>query len=133
MAMRIIPAASAVIVDEQGRVLLVRRGREPARGRWSVPGGKSEPGEGLAQTAAREAFEETGLRVAVGEELWAVTVPLDGDTAYQVHAFAATVVDGELVAGDDADEASWVTDADLDGLPLTADLAAHLRRAGVFG
>jgi 8-oxo-dGTP diphosphatase len=63
-------AASAVICDEAGRVLLVLRGRDPQRGRWSVPGGKVEPGETLEQAATREALEETGLQVRIGPELW---------------------------------------------------------------
>ena len=61
--MQIVPAAGAVVTDSSGRVLLVRRGREPQKGRWSVPGGSAEPGETLREAAAREVFEETGLRI----------------------------------------------------------------------
>ncbi|MFC9918998.1 NUDIX hydrolase [Agromyces binzhouensis] len=52
--MDVVPAAGAVITDDDGRVLLVRRGAAPQRGRWSVPGGRLEPGESFADAAARE-------------------------------------------------------------------------------
>ncbi len=68
-------AASAVITDSHGRVLLALRGTEPEKGRWSVPGGSVEPGGTLAEAAAREAFEETGLLVEIGRELWMVEIP----------------------------------------------------------
>ena len=55
------------IVRHGGRLLLVKRGREPARGTWSVPGGRVEAGETDEQATAREVLEETGLRVVVGE------------------------------------------------------------------
>lgn len=124
-------AASVVICDEAGRVLLMLRGREPQRGRWSVPGGRVEPGETLEQAAAREALEETGLRVRIGQELWWLTVSADDGRIYEVHDFAATVTGGTLVPGDDAADARWVGRAELATLPLTTDLAVYLARAGL--
>jgi len=128
-----IRAASVVIVDDRSRVLLVQRGRNPDKGRWSVPGGKCEPGESFAEAAAREAYEETGLRVEIGRELWSLTIPIGDGVEYDVHDFAATVIGGELSAGDDAAEARWFAEAELDALDLTHDLAGCLRRAEVFG
>ena len=130
--MGVVRAASAVITDDGGRVLLVLRGTEPEKGRWSVPGGSVEPGETLAEAAAREAFEETGLRVSVGRELWCVTIPAGDGRVFEVHDFAATVTGGELAPGDDADDARWVTAAELDQLPLTANLDDYLRGAGIL-
>lgn len=125
-------AASAVIVDGEGRVVLVRRGSEPEKGRWSIPGGRVEPGESLEEAAAREAFEETGLSVTIGPELWSLTVPTGDGRVFEIHDFSATVVgDTELRAGDDADDARWVGPAELDLLPLTDGLAGYLTRAGV--
>ena len=125
-------AASAVIVDERRRVLLVLRGNEPEKGFWSVPGGRCEPGETFAEAAAREAREETGLHVSIGSELWSATIPGNDGVPFEVHDFAATVVGGELVPGDDADDARWFTESQLDELPLTENLAELLREAGVF-
>lgn len=130
--METIRAAAAVILDDQRRVLLVLRGSDPGKGLWSVPGGKCDPGESFAETAAREVFEETGLRVAIGRELWVVQIPGGPGRVFEVHDFLATVVGGELVPGDDADDARWFADADLDSLPLTDDLAGYFRRAGLF-
>lgn len=124
-------AASAVITDPDGRVLLVRRGHAPQRGRWSVPGGRVEPGERLEEAAAREALEETGIRVTVGEELWTVRVPAGDGRQYEIHGFAGTPVGGALAHGDDATDARWVSPADLHGLRTTIHLVDHLRRTGI--
>lgn len=125
-------AASAVITDDAGRVLLVLRGTEPEKGRWSIPGGTVESGETLRDAAAREAFEETGLRVRVGDELWCVTIPTGDGRIFEVHDFAAAVTGGTLMPGDDAVDARWFTSTELDEFPLTATLADYLRGAGIL-
>lgn len=130
--MRTILAAAAVITDPEGRLLLVRRGKEPQRGRWTVPGGSVEPGETLEQAAVREAFEETGARVRVERELGTVLVPGPGDLVYEVHDFAAAREGGEVRAGDDADAVRWVRPEELPGLETTDGLLGHLRRYGVL-
>ena len=119
--------AGAVVKDGMGRLLLVRRGRPPSKGAWSLPGGRVEPGETHAEAARREVREETGLEVEVGALL--ATVPV-GD--YVVHDFAATVVGGTLRAGDDADDVGWLTPAELDRLPVTPGLLAELRKMGAL-
>jgi len=122
--------ASAVIVAD-GAILLVQRGHEPQLGRWSVPGGRVEPGETLAEAAAREAYEETGLEVRIGAELWDLTIT-DGDRTYEVHDFAATVTGGSLRAGDDAADVRWIPLDELDQWPLTEDLLGYLTRGGII-
>lgn len=127
----VVLAAGAVVVDAQGRVLLVKRGEEPEKGRWSVPGGSVDPGETLVEAAAREAYEETGLHVEIIRELWVATVPTGDGRQFEIHDFLATVTGGTLTAGDDADDARWIDPNELDALPLTTGLADYLERAGV--
>lgn len=129
--MDVVRAAGAVVTNPAGFVLLVMRGKEPERGRWSVPGGSVEPGETLQQAAAREVLEETGVRVAVGSELWTLTRAAGPGRSYEIHDFAATYLEGDPVPGDDAVEARWVRPADLPTLPLTRDLLRYLARAGI--
>jgi 8-oxo-dGTP diphosphatase len=115
--------AGAVVRDPSGRLLLVRRGRPPSAGLWSVPGGRVEPGETPAQAAVREVREETGLDVTVGDLLATVEI---GD--FVVHDFAAEVLGGELRAGDDAADVRWCTFDEAALLPLTPGLLEELRR-----
>jgi 8-oxo-dGTP diphosphatase len=123
-----VECAGAVVRDEHGRLLLVRRGHEPAVGAWSLPGGRIEPGESPAQAAAREVLEETGLEVEIGELL--VTADIEG--GYRVHDFAAAVVGGELRAGDDASDVRWCTPEEVTLLELSTGLLAELRRIGAM-
>lgn len=129
--MRIVQAAAAVVVRPDGRLLLVRRGREPQRGRWSVPGGKVEHGETPAEAAVRETFEETGARVRAERELGVVRVPGGAGVVYEVHDVAATYLGGELHPGDDADAVRWAAPEDLAALRTTDGLLEHLVRFGI--
>jgi 8-oxo-dGTP diphosphatase len=122
-----IVCAGAVIRDELGRLLLIRRGAEPARGSWSLPGGRVEAGETPDRAAAREVFEETGLVVNVGAELAEVTIG-----RFLVHDFAATVLGGDLRAGDDASDVRWISLDELDALPTSPGLLDELRRMGAL-
>lgn len=128
----IVLAVGVVITDGAGRVVLVKRGKEPQRGRWTVPGGSVEPGESLQEAAAREALEEAGLQVRIGREVWDLLSPTADGRMFEIHDFAATVAGGELRAGDDADDARWVHVDELDDLPLTVDLASYLRQPGIM-
>jgi ADP-ribose pyrophosphatase YjhB (NUDIX family) len=106
----------AVIVHE-GRVLLVRRGREPLKGHWTLPGGVLEVGESLADGVAREVREETGLDVVVVElvELLDRIHREEGRVRfhYVIADYLCHVTGGELRAGSDADAARWVERAEL--------------------
>ena len=123
-----VECAGAVVRDDQGRLLLIRRAHEPGLGRWSLPGGRIEPGETPGEAAAREVLEETGLVVQVGTLL--ATVDLPG--GYRVHDFAATVTGGELRAGDDASDARWCTPDDVSLMDLSTGLLDELRRMGAM-
>lgn len=129
---RRIVAVGAVLTDDEGRVLLIRRRNPPQAGKWTIPGGKVEPGESTEAAVIREMLEETGLRAEVGELLWTVDIPGPDDVVFEVHDFAARIVSGTLCAGDDAADAGWFTARDLTELPVTRGLLRHLREHGVL-
>ena len=116
-----VSCAGAVVRDGAGRLLLVLRANEPSRGRWSLPGGRIEPGESAEQAAAREVREETGLDVTIGALVCRADLG-----PYVVDDFAATVVGGVLTPGDDALDARWVTLDEARALPLTPGLLETL-------
>ena len=133
MSGSVIPCVGAVIKDERGRLLLIKRGHEPGAGLWSLPGGRIEPGETDAEALVREMLEETGLTVEVGRLLGRVRRPgLAGDVI-DISDYAATVTGGTLRPGDDAADARWVKPGDLDHLDITEGLAEALTDWGVLG
>ncbi len=132
MTGRRIPCVGAIVHDGQGRLLIIQRGHDPEAGRWSLPGGRVEPGESDAQALAREMLEETGLIVTPGPLVGAVERPGTGDTVLDIRDYAATVTGGTLAAGDDAADARWVAPGDLTSFPLTTGLAGILRSWGVL-
>jgi len=132
----VIPCVGAVIKDEAGRLLLIRRGHEPGKGLWSIPGGRIEPGESDEAALVREVREETGLAVTSGRLIGAVRRPagMPGapGTVLDIRDYAAEVTGGTLVPGDDADDALWADATDLDRLPLTDGLLDALRSWGAL-
>ena len=113
-----------------GAMLLVQRGREPGRGLWAVPGGKVEWGESMAETAAREVLEETGIVAEVGEVVW-VGESMGASHHFVLVDFAASYVSGTPIAGDDADACRWVPVEELRSLPLTPTMFDMLDEIGV--
>lgn len=121
----------AIIID-QDRVVLVKRGHPPLAGEWSIPGGVLEVGETLRQAAVREALEETGLAVEVGELLGVYDRILrDANERTRYHYvlvdFLCRRITGELQAAGDAAEARWFTRSELSQLSLAEDTADVIR------
>lgn len=118
---RHVPCVGAILHDASGRLLLIKRGTEPGRGLWSLPGGHVEPGEDDAAALVREMAEETGLAVSAGPHVGTVLVG-----PYRIADYRCTVVGGTLAAGDDAADARWVDAAEFAALPLVDGLAETL-------
>jgi ADP-ribose pyrophosphatase YjhB (NUDIX family) len=105
----------AVVVHE-GRVLLVQRGHEPAKGQWSLPGGLIDVGESLREAVIREVREETGLVVEPVELIELLErIHRDGDRVryhYVIADYLCHLVGGALAAASDADAVRWVERAE---------------------
>ncbi|MDN2567165.1 NUDIX domain-containing protein [Aquibium sp. A9E412] len=122
--------AVSVAAVSGDRVLLVRRGRAPARGLYAFPGGRVEPGESLETAARRELAEETGLlaeRLARLDEMLLGGGPNDV-RLYRLTVFRADRVSGRLRAGDDAAEVAWYSPEAMRGLPMTGSTLTVARR-----
>lgn len=119
----------ALAVDD-GQLLLVRRGHGPAAGEWSVPGGRVEAGETLAEAVLRELREETGLEGVCGPLVgWVERI--GPDHHFVILDFAVTVLDPSTPrAGGDATEAAWVPLAEVPGMRLVEGLAEFLYEHG---
>lgn len=124
-------AASAVVTDEHGRILLQRR-RD--NGLWALPGGGMDLGDSLPGTAVREVKEETGLDVEVTGLVGTYTDPrhiiayADGEVRRQFNVcFTAQIVGGELAISDESTELRFVAPDEVDGLPMHHTQRLRLR------
>ena len=114
--------ASMVVLNEN-KVLLVRRGRAPFSGLWSLPGGKTEGGETPREAARRELKEETGIEADVEGVLDRVTAAVPGETSYRITVFYGRPMGGTLKTGGDAEAAEWVHLDDFEARPVTPGTA----------
>ncbi|MDQ0347040.1 NUDIX hydrolase [Ancylobacter vacuolatus] len=123
--------ATSAAVFRDGRLLLARRGRPPSLGLWTLPGGRVEPGETLAQAAAREVMEEVGVACEILGVAGALDIiQRDPDGALAAHfvvvSHAARWVQGEPQEGPEASEVGWFHPAALpqETTPGLADIVA---------
>jgi 8-oxo-dGTP diphosphatase len=126
------------VVFDGDRVLLVKRGKEPLRGRWLIPGGTVELGESLTEAVVREVREETGLIVRPGEVVLVFDrIEREADAIryhYVIVDYACEWVGGQLAPGSDADEAAFVAMEDLpryDVPPQALELILRVRRGRI--
>jgi 8-oxo-dGTP diphosphatase len=112
--------AAAVLVEQDGRILLVRRVNEPYRGQWTLPAGFIDAGEDPAQAAERECLEETGLSVRVKRVLDVIAGREHERGADFVIVYQAEVLSGILAPNDDADAAEWFEATNLPSLAFDA-------------
>ncbi|MEV0587377.1 NUDIX hydrolase [Nonomuraea sp. NPDC050310] len=120
-----VKCVGAIVLDGD-LILLVKRGRPPGLGLWSLPGGRVEAGESDAEALRRELAEETGLSVEVGPLAGVVERPGPGGVVYEIHDYLAVARSGTLAAGDDAADVRWCPLAELGRWPLTEGLLEAL-------
>jgi 8-oxo-dGTP diphosphatase len=128
---RVVPCVGGIVADPAGRLLLIRRAHPPEAGRWSLPGGRVEPGESLPAATVREVAEETGLDVAVGDEVGAVRRDAPDGRVFDIHDFRCRPRDpaAHPRAGDDAADVRWVDAAAYADLDAAGDLVTGLTEA----
>ena len=135
-----IDCVGGIVLDEQPgrdvRLLLVLRGQEPSKGRWSVPGGRVEPGEDDLTATAREVLEETGLAVEVGRLVGTVERDAPAGGVYVIRDYLCRVAPdadpAAVRAGDDADDARWFTPREIADLACAPGLVEALTEWGVL-
>ncbi|MBQ8106765.1 MAG: NUDIX hydrolase [Afipia sp.] len=128
-------AVSAGIFRD-GKILLVRRAREPAKGVYTFPGGRVEFGESLHEALAREVREETGLEIEiVGLVGYREALPprTGGHGHFVILPFAARWVANDVALNDELDDARWLSpQSAVDGLPVTHGLNDTIRAAAAM-
>lgn len=127
----LVPAASAVVVDDAGRILLHRRTDNAL---WSIPGGAMEVGESIAETVVREVKEETGLDVEPERVVGIYSNPqhvieyADGEVRQQFSiCFACRLVGGQVALSDESSEVGFFTPAEIEAMPMHASIRLRIR------
>ena len=126
-----------VVVIRDGRILMVKRAKEPNKGKWSIPGGGLELGESLYEAARREVFEECSIHVEI-ERVIDTTERIikDEDGRIKYHFVLVDMlgryISGEAKAQSDAQDCRWVAIKEIDGLDITTILRAMLKRNGII-
>ena len=121
------------LVVKDNRVLMIKRGKSPSKGMWSIPGGRVELGETLQEAAEREVLEETGITVIAGKPVYVFDmVSRDENDGIKYHYVivdvSAKYVKGNVTAADDADDARWVRPEEMEGLGVNERTIRLLNR-----
>ena len=132
----LVPCVGAIVVDDGGRFLLIRRANPPAQGQWSLPGGRVEPGEDWLDAVVRELLEETGVHARVDRFVGEVRrdAPLGGIYVIRDYLMTIDTRDSGRTphAGDDALDAGWFTPEEMRGLDTSAGLVEALTGWGLL-
>lgn len=120
---------ASVVVADRGKILLVREGKDDAsHGKWNLPGGHVEFGETVAEGAAREALEETGLGVFLTDILAVYTGLVREDIRSIRFVFGGHFVRGDPSPGDDILEVAWMTTEEVRRCADDTLVAPHVLR-----
>ncbi|MGY0461124.1 NUDIX domain-containing protein [Kitasatospora sp. cg17-2] len=126
----LVPAASVVVVDDAGRVLLQRR---TDNGMWALPGGAMEIGESIAGCGVRETWEETGIDIEITGIVGTYTDPRhvfaydDGEVRQEFSiCLLGRPLGGELRVSDESHEVAWFSPAETDGLSMVSNIRRRL-------
>ncbi|MGW1772512.1 NUDIX hydrolase [Streptomyces sp. NPDC002104] len=132
----LVPAASAVVVSDEGKVLLQRR---TDNGMWALPGGKMEVGESIGECAVRETLEETGIHAEITGIVGTYTNPGhvfaydDGEVRQEFSiCLLARATGGDLRSSDESLEVGWFVPEEIDDLPMVSSIRKRVNdwRAG---
>ncbi len=130
--------AVGAVVFKDDKVLLVLRGKPPAENQWSIPGGCVELGETLQEAAEREILEETGIVIQAKAPVYTFDV-IERDESghirfhYVIVDLAADYIRGEIKAGDDAVDVSWVSSKDINNRNVSSATRKLLAQYYGFG
>lgn len=119
--------AVSVVLECDGRYLLVERANDPGKGHFAFPGGRVEPGENLEVAARRELMEETGLSVGTLTLIAEFHIPASRG-GFHLHVFQADRISGDLQAADDAALAGWYAPEQMKALPMPQSMRDMLSR-----
>jgi ADP-ribose pyrophosphatase len=125
------------VVIENGQILMIRRSKEPSKGKWSIPGGMVELGETLYEAASREVNEECSIKIRIKRVLDATDTILRDDNGRIKYHFIlvdmlAGYVSGEVKAQSDAEECRWFTPEEIKGLDIPPSLRDMFKRQNIL-
>src|ERR1700722_19829596 len=124
--------SALLIRDDSNRILLGQRNKDPQRGSWVIPGGKIHAFEGIAEAAAREIKEETGLDVRVGDQVGVYEI-INPPNEHRIVIYSwGTVTEGVPKASDDLSDIRFFSVEELETIPMTALVRRVLEDAGLI-
>jgi ADP-ribose pyrophosphatase len=128
---------TAVLIFREGEILMAKRGKEPSKGKWSVPGGKLELGETIVEAAEREVLEECAINIEVGDVIDAHDILIRDDAGTVKYHFidiylTARYVSGEAIAQSDVEECRWFAPEEITGLDMPPELNKLMIKHGII-